>query len=54
MTREDAIEKLRALLDEDDVEAAHADADTVLANLLTSLGYEDVVRAWDEVPKWYA
>jgi hypothetical protein len=29
-------------------------ADDILCNLLVSLGYKEVVDAWEEVPKWYA
>lgn len=54
MTREQAIEKLKMLHGSGDIEAAHGDADTILCDLLTSLGYGDVVAAWDEVEKWYA
>ena len=54
MTREEAIEKLRELSKDDDVEIAHNHADGVLCTLLEALGYADVVAAWYEVPKWYA
>lgn len=54
MTREKAIAKLKALAGSGDVEAAHGNADDVLCELLRSLGYGDVVNAWDEVEKWYA
>ena len=55
MTREEAIkslndiEKLRG-----DPENWHLAADYVLCELLTSLGYQDVVDAWEKVEKWYA
>jgi hypothetical protein len=54
MTREQAIEKLKALQGSGDVEAAHGDADEILCALLESLGYADVVAEWSEVEKWYA
>lgn len=54
MTREIALAKLKALLGSGDVEIAHGVADQVLCDLLTSLGYGDVVAAWDDVEKWYA
>jgi hypothetical protein len=31
----------------------HEVADKILVNALTSLGYGDIVAAWDKVPKWY-
>lgn len=54
MTREAAIERLKQLLVSGDVEASHSEADRILCELLTSLGYGDVVAAWDDVEKWYA
>lgn len=35
-------------------EEAHGEADGVLCDLLTFLGYEDVVKAYDKIDKWYA
>lgn len=37
-----------------DVEVAHIKADGVLCDILVALGYEDIVEAWDDVPKWYS
>jgi hypothetical protein len=37
-----------------DRENDHGDADKVLCDLLTSLGYGRVVEAWEKVEKWYA
>lgn len=54
MTREEAIEKLRALQTSHDPESDHSEADKVICDLLTSLGYEDVVCEYDHVDKWYA
>lgn len=54
MTRERAIAELKALLDCGDVERAHGEADGVLCELLTALGFSDVVAAWNDVEKWYA
>lgn len=53
MTREEAIEKLNQCHTHDK-EADHSNADDILCELLKSLGYEDVVKAWDAVDKWYA
>ena len=53
MTRDEAIEKLHGLLNEDE-EVAHCAADEVLCELLEQEGFGDVVRAWRAVPKWYS
>jgi hypothetical protein len=37
-----------------DAEDQHSNADDVLCELLKSIGYDDVVKAWQDVPKWYA
>ena len=54
MTRELAIEKLRECQKDDNIDAAHRNADHVLCELLVALGYADVVAEWVEVDKWYA
>ena len=37
-----------------DREVGHIEADGALTSLLASLGYEEVVREYDKVSKWYA
>lgn len=54
ITREEAIEALRALHGAGDIELAHGEADDILCKLLNALGYDDVVVAYDKVPKWFA
>lgn len=54
MTREQAIEKLKAEQTSGDYEITHSNADQVLCDLLTALGYADVVAEWEKVGKWYA
>jgi len=54
MTRDEAIDALKALQDSDDKEMAHFAADVVLCRLLRALGYEDVVKEWNAIDKWYA
>ena len=51
-----AIDKLRTIQQShgDDPEKAHGDADDVLCELLTSLGYAKVVEEWHKIEKWYA
>ena len=52
--REEAIERLEAEQQNDDTEMAHSNADDALCDLLTSLGYQDVVREYRKVHKWFA
>ena len=54
MTEQEAIERLRTLQSSDDTEAAHAEADRVLCQFLTELGYPDLVAAYQLIDKWYA
>ena len=56
MTREEAIKELKETQETSgDPEGAHGYADSILCTLLTSLGYEDVVEAYNAIqPKWYA
>lgn len=54
MTREEAIKKLKELQMYLDTEAAHDGADTVICELLESLGFADVVDEYAKVDKWYA
>lgn len=37
-----------------DAETWHYEADEIICGLLTQLGYSEVVKEWNEVPKWYA
>ena len=54
MTREEAIMELRQCQSNSDIEIAHIHADGVLTDLLTALGYQDVVAEWKKIDKWYA
>lgn len=54
MTREESINKLKILQEMRDKESAHCNADDVICDLLKALGYEDVVKGYDEIDKWYA
>ena len=49
-----AIAKLEECQSNRDTEKAHGDADDVLCELLTELGYDDVVSEYHKVKKWYA
>lgn len=48
------IDRLEAAQENPDIEAAHADADQVLCDLLKALGYKMIVEEYDKVEKWYA
>ncbi len=37
-----------------DPESAHYEGDAMLCLMLRTLGYGDVVAAWDKLDKWYA
>ena len=37
-----------------DEERAHIDADNLLMEVLNKLGYAELAKAFDDVPKWYA
>ena len=54
MTKEEAIEALRIHANNPFLDEAHVLADRVLCNLLTELGYADVVDEWHKIEKWYA
>jgi len=53
MTKEEAVERLKTCK-EKDVETGHGEADNILCELLCFLGYEEVVKEYDEIEKWYA
>lgn len=46
--------RLKAVQENVDIESAHAEADGVLCDLLTALGYKKLIDEYHEVPKWYA
>lgn len=50
----ETVAKLREIAAMLDYEVAHQMADTALCDLLTALGYAEVVAEWDKVSKWYA
>ena len=55
MTKEEALDILKEIkTGEGDTEADHVRADEVLCSLLETLGYSDVVEAWNNIDKWYA
>lgn len=56
MTEDDAIARLIDIQknSNDDPEIAHSEADKVLCELITALGFKDVVEEWAKIKKWYA
>lgn len=50
------IELMRAAVEKsnENEEIGHNMADGILRDFLTELGYEDLVKEWDNVKKWYA
>lgn len=51
LTREEALERLKKAAEDGDTEAAHADADDVLLDLIDD---PEIRAAYDAVDKWYA
>jgi hypothetical protein len=52
--KEEAINKLKEIINENDgPEDAHIEADAVLMNLLSKLGYEEVVDLYNSIEKYY-
>ena len=50
----DYLEKLIALQKLSDIEVAHYEADDVLVELLSNLGFDDIVNEYAKINKWYA
>ena len=56
MTEEDIQEYVDRLKEckEYDAESGHMEADKILIDFISNLGYESIVEAWNEVEKWYS
>lgn len=52
--RQTALTELQQLQKFHDVEFAHSRADDILCELLAASGFEDVVKEYQKVRKWYA
>ena len=37
-----------------DIEQGHMHADDILVTFLKNLGYEDIVKAYEDILKWYS
>lgn len=54
ITKSEAIARLKQEQGNGDTENAHSNADDILCEILTALGYADVVEEYQKVAKWYA
>ncbi len=52
--RKTAMDKLKEQQANEDQEEAHIAADDILCELLTAIGYEDVVKEYEKIGKWYS
>lgn len=50
----EAVEKMKECVNSGDTEVAHLDADAILCDVLTQLGYKELVDLYEKVKKWYA
>lgn len=50
----EAIEEMKKLVNNADYEIAHIEADGILCDVLTKLGYKELVDVYEQVGKWYA
>lgn len=50
----EAIEQMKECVNSGDTEVAHLDADNILCDVLTQLGYKELVDLYEKVKKWYA
>lgn len=50
----EAVEKMKECVNNGDTEVAHLEADAVLCDVLTQLGYKELVDFYEKVKKWYA
>lgn len=49
-----ALNELKSIALDHDIEYGHVRADDILCELLCALGYGDIVAAYAALPKWYA
>ena len=50
----EAVEQMKECVNNGDFEVAHLDADNILCDVLTQLGYKELVDLYEKVHKWYA
>ena len=46
--------RLKELINHGDTELNHMEADELLCDFLISLGHKDIVKIYQEIPKWFA
>ena len=46
--------RMRELIDSDDTEMAHSEADDILIDILKELGFTKLIELYEKVGKWYA
>ena len=55
MSHEEALIALESIVNNNnDPEADHEEADTILCEFLSELGYDDIVNLFQQINKWYA
>ncbi len=54
MNKQEAIAELKGHQSDWPDEEGHKRADDILCELLNTLGYEDVVKEYEKVGKWYS
>lgn len=52
--QQEYINRLRELQKDRDIECAHSAADGILCEILEKLGYNNIVKEYDKINKWYA
>lgn len=51
---QEAIERLKQLQEFTDYEASHSEADQILCDCLSQLGFQSIVNEFFKVGRWYA
>jgi len=51
---QEVIERLKKLQKCDDYEDSHREADIIICDCLSRLGFEEIVKEYEKVGKWYA
>jgi hypothetical protein len=54
MTPEDFAERMKAIIEMENAEEAHSEADKLMCDALRSLGYGEGVDAFEKADFWYA
>lgn len=47
-------ERMKQIKEGGDIEIRHSDADNLMCEVLADLGYEEGVKIFEEMSKWYA